>query len=203
MNEPWAKRVTCRAGRAWAIALAIGVLGALAFGIALAPKEPSYGGRSLGSWLRLLHNPKSQPAHEKAAIQAIRAMGTNLLPALLDAIDKPGDGFLVRFVRPAQGLGLRYQLPMHLAWSSAGLLRLSVGYLDEPTRREAARLLFEAYLGERGQGKSDQRRQLDLANTIFGQRLLSRTVDCNSNQRRATPARGRCFFGWLSLRDAH
>src|SRR5689334_13204406 len=114
--------------------------------------EPSYGGRSLGSWLRVLHNPKSTPAQEQLAQDAIRAMGTNVLPSLVNAMEGSGTGFLVPFVGLGQRLGLRYQLPMHLAWSKAGLLQLAIGYLDEPTRHEAVRVLFQSYVEERLHG---------------------------------------------------
>ena len=130
--------------------------------------EPSYGGRSLGSWLRVLHNPKSTPAQQQLAQDAIRAMGTNVLPSLVSAMEGSGTGFLVPFVGLGQRLGLRYQLPMHLAWSKAGLLQLSIGYLDELTRYEAVRVLFQSCVEERLHGNpNDQRRQQNLANAMF------------------------------------
>jgi hypothetical protein len=57
---------------------------------------------------------------------------------------------------------------MHLAWSKAGLLQLSIGCLDEPARREAVRVLFQSYVEERLHGDPhDQRRQQNLANSMF------------------------------------
>ncbi len=155
--------------RLWAVLFGLILVLAIVFAIAVGRNgEPSYGGRSLGSWLRLLHNPKSTPVQQQLAQDAIRAMGTNVLPSLLTAMDAPGTGFLVPFVGLGQRLGVRYQLPMHLAWSKAGLLRLSIGYLDERTRREAVPVLFQSYVEERLHGNAtNQNRQLNLANSMF------------------------------------
>ena len=131
-------------------------------------REPSYAGRSLDSWLRVLHNPKSTPAQQQLAQDAIQAMGTNIVPSLVRAMDASGSGFLVPVVGLGQRLGVRYQLPMHLAWSKAGLLRLSIAHLDEPIRREAVRVLFQSYVEERLLGNpNDQRRQHNLGNAMF------------------------------------
>lgn len=95
-------------------------------------------------------------------------MGTNVVPSLVIAMEGSETGFLVPVVGLGRRLGLRYQLPMHLAQSEAGLLRLSIGYLDEPTRREAVRVLFQSYLEERLHGNpNDQSRQQNLANAMF------------------------------------
>lgn len=155
--------------RSWAVAL--GVVLVLLILVTIVVKragEPSYSGRSLGSWLRVLHNPKSTPAQQQLAQDAIRGMGTNVIPSLLLAMDASGSGFLVPFVGLGQRFGVRYQLPMHLAWSKAGLMQLSIGCLDEPTRREAVRVLFQSYVQERLHGNPrDQRRQQNLGNAMF------------------------------------
>jgi HEAT repeats len=155
--------------RLWAVLSGSMLVLAILFAVALGRGgEPSYGGRSLGSWLRVPHNPKSIPAQQQLAQDAIRAMGTNVVPSLLMAMDASATGFLAPFVGLGQRLGLRYRLPMHLAWSKAGLLRLSIGYLDEPTRREAVRVLFQSYVQERLPGNAnDQSRQQNLANAMF------------------------------------
>jgi hypothetical protein len=68
----------------------------------------------------------------------------------------------------SQALRLRYQVQMHLAWSKVGLLHLSIGCLDEPTRREAVRVLFQSYVKGRLHGNPhDQRRQQNLGNAMF------------------------------------
>jgi hypothetical protein len=155
--------------RSWAALSGLILVPAILLAVALGRVgEPSYGGRSLGSWLRMLHNPKATPAQQQLAQDAIRAMGTNVIPSVLMAMDASGSGFLVPFVGLGQRLGLRYKLPMHLAWSEAGLLQLSIAYLDEPTRREAVRVLFQSYVEERLHGNAnDQSRQQNLANSLF------------------------------------
>lgn len=68
------------------LAVACGIVLVLLILVSIVVKqagEPSYSGRSLGSWLRVLHNPRSTPAQQQFAQDAIRAMGTNVIPSLL------------------------------------------------------------------------------------------------------------------------
>lgn len=95
-------------------------------------------------------------------------MGTNVIPSLLDAVGKPDSSVLSRFVAFGNRLGLKHQLPMHKAWSSAGLLRLSASRLDAPTRLEAAKVLFEASIKLNRSGVDGERRFRDLAFTLTG-----------------------------------
>ena len=66
--------------RLWAVVSGLVLVLVVLLGLALnRARDPSYGGRSLGSWLRMLHNPKSTPAQQQLAQDAIRAMGTKRL----------------------------------------------------------------------------------------------------------------------------
>jgi HEAT repeat protein len=67
----------------WTIVLVLGVflaIGAVAWWLAL-PKEPSYQGRTLSSWLDEWGRAYNDPTNEAAT--AIRAMGSNAVPILL------------------------------------------------------------------------------------------------------------------------
>jgi len=50
----------------------------------LVPDEPSYGGKRLGEWLKMKGNPDS--SFSKDAENALRQMGTNAIPALLERL---------------------------------------------------------------------------------------------------------------------
>src|ERR1043166_10284365 len=71
------------ARKAVLVRIAAAVLGVALTGYALWPREPRWQGRSLSSWLVDLA-PDKPPATRIAAAAAVRAVGTNAVPFLLD-----------------------------------------------------------------------------------------------------------------------
>jgi hypothetical protein len=113
--------------------IAAGFLGVAVVGYALWPSEPRWQGRSLSSWLVDLTADKPQGTRISAAA-AVRAVGTNAVPFLLDWMQAPG-------VEPQWKLRLQ-------AWLSRQSL-IKVKFEMAVERRRESVLAFEA-LGDAG-----------------------------------------------------
>lgn len=109
--------------------------------------EPAFEGRSLSSWLRQLNNPEPGTGARMEAVAALRSMGTNVIPVLLRGLDESDETRLARLQRYAQEhWGLRYQLPTHLAQTSAGQLQVALVAMDPPTQDAVVRALLAEYV---------------------------------------------------------
>ena len=67
--------------------LALGILAALIFHFTR-PREPSYQGRSLSSWVAEIRKNSDEGLSDERAVNALRAIGTNALPYLLKWIQE-------------------------------------------------------------------------------------------------------------------
>jgi hypothetical protein len=79
------------------LVFASGVLGIVLYVVLSHPREPSYNGRSLSSWLERFHTPEGLLADPPEAGDAIRHMGTNAVPFLLECLRYEGISTKSRF----------------------------------------------------------------------------------------------------------
>src|SRR5436190_17218266 len=131
------------AWKAVLVRIAAAVLGVALAGYALWPHEPRWQGRSLSSWLVDLAPDKPQGTRIAAAT-AVRALGTNAVPFLLDWMREPE-------VEPRWKLRLQ-------AWLSRQSL-VKVKFELAGDRRRKSVLAFEA-LGDTGRSAVPELAQL-------------------------------------------
>lgn len=149
----------------WGTVLLLAVLAAVYLFSGVESEGPLQEGRSLRGWFRVLRNPDSTPAEKQYAQQAINAMGTNVIPGILWAMDQPDSGAL----KPAYDLGVKLHLlkrvPEQVQWSDAWAIR-NVQWVPEEIQPYVLNVLFEEYRNSRNGRKpstEERRRNLMMA----------------------------------------
>lgn len=92
--------------RRWKIAIALLTVGGALLWWVLTPHEPTYQGKGTHEWLYELSKRPGQGV-DKNAVVALRAIGPNAVPILLDELEARDSRFRQLFLEKARKLGLR------------------------------------------------------------------------------------------------
>lgn len=146
MNPKNVKRI-CVAGAALAIVATFLVfLGFLKR--SHAAEGPVYQGHSLAGWIHVTRNPGASATETKKAEQAIEAMGTNVVPGILWAMDQPDDGRWKPIYELGVKLHLRKNVPTEIQWSDSWHIR-NLGWVPKEFRSNVWHAVFGEYLKSR------------------------------------------------------
>lgn len=111
-----------------------------------APEQegPLHKGRSLAGWFRILRHPDSSESQRTLAETALTEMGTNVIPGILLAMEKPDAGKWKNFYDTAKNWGLIDSVPSHIQWSEWWAIRDSL-WINKEIRPQVMEALFHEY----------------------------------------------------------
>lgn len=157
----------------WSLLAALVLAALVIITLTEAQKSNRTEGRTLRSWVSELRRPNATPQEKRIAERAIRAMGTNVIPGILTALDRPDQTALLPLYKLGLSIGLVKKVPENVQWSDDWYMRQLADHIAPDTRLQVLNALFAAYAECYDHYESGNRRRENLMLAIHAYGGLS------------------------------